>query len=415
MPEIVFDIESRSSVSLHDRGSHIYAIDPTTEVLYLVYAIDDGEPQSWLPDNPVPSVFFEIEANPEDWNVIAHNFEFERPIYDHILISRHGFPLIPATIWHCSQRLALANAYPAELGLLAEALGLPYRKDPAAKKAMLQVTRPKTQRKRKPTTIPIWDEDPAKLQLLYERCKLDVITTRAVWNSPKLKPLSEPERRQQLYDMAINARGVRLDRAFATKAHNLAIRERTAINLRLAELTQGTITSVDQAQRLLTAINARGYNMTTLNKRAVAQVLANKPDDCVEQLLKLRQTGARAAVRKFQRMLDFASSADDRMRGTLRMYGGATGRWAGLGPQLQNVKKNESNLPLTVVDSIRAGDHNEIAQYGNPLSLLGDVSLRRPGHGAQIRRPRRHRERGPCLASRRTMETHRPQDLPADR
>src|SRR4029077_13076739 len=73
-------------------------------------------------------------------------------------------------------------------------------------------------------------------------------------------------------------------------------------------------------------------------------------------------------------MLSYASPVDDRMRGTLRMYGAGPGRWAGLGPQLQNLKKNESNLPLSVVDSIRAGDHTGIAQYGNLLALLGDVS-----------------------------------------
>ena len=114
--------------------------------------------------------------------------------------------------------------------------------------------------------------------------------------------------------------------------------------------------------------------MTSLNKRAVAQVLAHKPDDYVRQLLELRRTGARAAVNKFKRMLAYASPADDRMRGTLRMYGAGPGRWAGLGPQLQNLKKNESNLPLSVVDSVRAGDRSGIAQYGNPLALLGDVS-----------------------------------------
>ena len=85
-------------------------------------------------------------------------------------------------------------------------------------------------------------------------------------------------------------------------------------------------------------------------------MLAHKPDDYVRQLLELRRTGARAAVNKFKRMLAYASPLDDRMRGTLRMYGAGPGRWAGLGPQLQNLKKNESNLPLTVVDSIRAGD-----------------------------------------------------------
>ena len=201
-----------------------------------------------------------------------------------------------------------------------------------------------------------------------------MITTRAVWLSPKLKQLSETERRYQLQDLAINRRGIRLDRSFTTAARDLVINERKAIGLKLQELTEGTITSADQVKRFLEAINARGHNMTSLNKHAVAQALATKPDDYVCQLLELRRTAARASVNKFKRMLAYASTADDRMRGTLRMYGGAPGRWSGLGPQLQNLKKNESNLPLSVVDQVRAGDCNGIAQYGNPLSLLGDIS-----------------------------------------
>jgi hypothetical protein len=42
---------------------------------------------------------------------------------------------------------------------------------------MLAVSRPKVRRKREATTIQTWDEDPAKLELLFERCRLDVITT----------------------------------------------------------------------------------------------------------------------------------------------------------------------------------------------------------------------------------------------
>jgi DNA polymerase len=239
---------------------------------------------------------------------------------------------------------------------------------------MLAVSRPVQNRKRKSTTMPVWNEDPDKLALLYERCKLDVITTRAVWQSLKLKHLSAGERYYQIEDGVINGRGVRCDRAFVTAARDLATRERIAINLKLQELTCGNITSVDQSKRFLDAINTRGHAMTTLNKRVVAQVLANKPDDYVRQLLELRRTGARAAVNKFKRMLAYASPLDDRMRGTLRMYGAGPGRWSGLGPQLQNLKKNESNLPLDVVDSIRIGNRSGIAQYGNPLSLLGDVS-----------------------------------------
>ena len=172
---------------------------------------------------------------------------------------------------------------------------------------MLAVSRPKQQRKRKPTTMPVWDEDPAKLALLYERCKLDVITTRAVWQSLKLKHLSAAERYYQLQDAKINARGIRCDRAFVTAARDLATRERTAINLKLQELTHGTITSVDQTKRFLDAINARGHTTTTLSKRAIAEVLAHMPDHYVRQLLELRRTGARAAVNKFKRMLAYVA------------------------------------------------------------------------------------------------------------
>ena len=374
MPIAYWDVETRSGVSLREAGAYRYAIDPTTQPLCLAYAADDSDPQLWLPTEPTPPLFLKIAANPSDWQLVSHNWEFERSILEHVLIPRYDFRPIPLEIQQCSQRLTLANAYPAELDLLAQALGLPYRKDPAARRAMLQVSRPRAQRKRKTTTIPSWDEDPGKLQLVYERCKLDVVTTRAVFNSPKLDRLSETERRFQLQDAAINARGVRLDREFAAAAMALAFNERAAVNLKLQELTHGAITSVDQNARFLAAVNARGHAMTTVNKRAVAQVLAHKPDDHVRRLLELRQIGARAAVNKFRRMLAFASPHDDRLRGCLRMYGASTGRWTGLGPQLQNLKKNESGLPLSVVDSVRRGDRDGIALFGAPLALLGDIS-----------------------------------------
>jgi DNA polymerase len=97
-------------------------------------AIDDEEPQLWLPADPVPPVFFAIATHPTNWKVIAHNFDFEREMYENVLVPRYGFPTILRNILHCTQRLAMANAYPAELGLLAQALGLPYCKDPAAAK-----------------------------------------------------------------------------------------------------------------------------------------------------------------------------------------------------------------------------------------------------------------------------------------
>jgi hypothetical protein len=264
----------------------------------------------------------------------------------------------------------------------------------------------------------VWDEDPAKLQLVDERCKLDVITTRAVWQSPKLKPLSEIERRYQFLDAIINGRGIRLDRAFVTAGRDLDVNERIAINLKLQELTFGAITSIDQAKRLLDAINARGHAMTTMNKRAVAQVLANKPDDYVRQLLEWRRNGARTTVAKLKRMLAYASPRDDRLRGCLRYHGSATGRWSGLGPQLQNLKKNESGLPLSLVDSVRASDRDAIARYGNPLAGRGSLTrgaVRQSRQGAQERRLRRRRIRGVGVGGRRGLEASRLRRISAHR
>ena len=306
------------------------APNSSTEPLYVCWAIDDGEVQTWRSGDPP------IPFDPS-WDAVAHNYEFERPFYELILIPRHSFPVIPLERWHCSMRLALANAYPAELGLLSQALGLPYRKDPKAVKALREVSRPRKKGDG-------WDEDPDKLALVHARCVLDVITTRAVWTHPKLRRLSESERRLQLLDAEINRRGVRIDRAFVEAARTLAANERNTINVRISELTEGEITSVNQVQRLRAAVNARGHAMATLGKRSVATVLAHDPDDHVRELLELRRDGARASVRKFTRILDYA--ADDRLRGTLRMYGATTGRWTSPGPQLHNLRRNELGLPL---------------------------------------------------------------------
>jgi DNA polymerase len=376
MQTIVLDTETRSEANLRDVGAYVYAQHPSTSPLCLVHTLDDTEPDLWLPPNPVPPLFFRIAEKPGEYEVFAHNAMFDAAIYDFVLVPIYGFPPLPLEVWHCSQRIAMANGLPAELDRLAVALGLPYRKDPEARKAMLAVSKPKQKRGKKGSNSgkPVFDDDPAKLALTYERCKLDAITTRAAVKAPAMRRLSPTERRYQLQDWAINLRGVRIDRAFVEAARDLSVRERIAINLRLQELTDGGITSVDQVARLLKAVNERGHHMTTLSKRAVTQVLAGKPDGFVAELLTLRRDGARASVRKFKRLGDYAADDDDRIRLHLRMYGAGPGRWAGLGPQLQNLKKNEASLPLSVVDSVRRGERAEIAKYGNPLGLLGDIS-----------------------------------------
>ena len=147
MPELFWDIESRSAASLRLGGLWNYAAHASTEVLCLCYAIDDVEVQTWLPGQAAPEPFLAAARDPGNWRLIAHNFEFERAIIEHQLVPKHGFPPIPLEAQHCSQAVALANAYPAELETLARALELPYRKDREGIVLMRQMSRPRKPRK----------------------------------------------------------------------------------------------------------------------------------------------------------------------------------------------------------------------------------------------------------------------------
>src|SRR6516165_4187061 len=378
MPNVYWDLETYSHCNLKDRGAYIYASDPTTDIFFFCYAIDDGEVQVWRPGDPVAQPF----AEPTSYKFVSDNWDFERAIHAKILVKRYGFPPLPIENQDCAERLALANAYPAELALRCKALDLPYFKDDAARRAMLRLSRPQTAKKRKKP------EDPAArerdLALLLERCKTDVESTRAAYNHPRLHALLPEEREQLLLDAKINARGIGANIPFLEAMRALAVQERNAVNVRLNELTAGVVTSVFQRDRIVKLVNTHGHAMTSLTKRAVAATLAHKPDDFVRELLQLRQQGAYASVRMAKRLLGFADPSDGRIRGALRIYGGAPGRWSSPGPQLHNLRRNDAEYPASLVDALIAGDHAELARFGNPLGVAAELSraalCAKPGH-----------------------------------
>ena len=70
------DFETRSKADLKKVGAAVYAADPSTEILCVAYAVDDGPVQLWRPGDPVPAEWFEAAANPS-WTAVAHNDAFE--------------------------------------------------------------------------------------------------------------------------------------------------------------------------------------------------------------------------------------------------------------------------------------------------------------------------------------------------
>jgi DNA polymerase len=369
MTIIYWDCETFSDLSLKEYGAYVYAGHKSTGIHFFCYAVDDSDDvEVWKPGDAVPEPF----ANPLSYFFVSDNWEFERAIHARILVELYGFFPIPLENQDCAQRLALANAYPAELGLRCEALGLPYRKDPEARKAMLRLSRPQAAKKRKKPVDPAAHE--RDLVLLRKRCMDDVRATRAAYTSPRLRPLLPEERQLLLLDAKINARGVCANVPFLEAAQKFAVQERNAINTRLNELTAGVITSVNQVARIMEAVNARGHDMTSLNKRAVAATLAHQPAGFVKELLELRQRGAFASTTKFKKLLNFSDPKDHRIRSALRIYSAGPGRWSAIGAQLHNLPRNDAELPSSLVAALIAGDRTELARYGNPLKVISGIS-----------------------------------------
>jgi DNA polymerase len=234
---------------------------------------------------------------------------------------------------------------------------------------MLRLARPQTAKKRKKPADPAQQE--RDLALLLERCKRDVEATRAVHRSQQLRQQLPQERELLLLDARINARGVHANTPFLEAVRKLAIEERNNVNVRLDELTKGIVTSVDQVARIKKLVNERGHELTTLGKRSVAAALAHKPDAYVTELLRLRQQGAYASVRMAKRLLGYADPDDGRIRDALRIYGAGPGRWSSPGPQLQNLRRNDSQYPVALVEALAvAAELSRAALCAHPGHVL---------------------------------------------
>jgi DNA polymerase len=210
MPTLFRDYETRSTLNLKLCGAHKYASHPTTDVWCCAYAIDEGPVQLWLPRHPVPAEFIEAANNP-DWIVSAFNDSFERAIEQHVMGSRYSFPIIPLDRHRCSQAAAQALALPASLKAVAKALEIAEQKDESGQRLMIQMSRPRHPRKGENPVGTYWFDDEERRSRLYDYCRRDVLTERAVHK--RIGHLPDDEQAVWLVDALINDRGIHRSQA----------------------------------------------------------------------------------------------------------------------------------------------------------------------------------------------------------
>jgi DNA polymerase len=366
------DYETRSRVDLRKVGTARYAADPSTEVLCVAFAVDDGPLQLWRPGDPVPPEFFEAAANPT-WVVAAHNDAFEAAVEQYVLHPRHGFPVIPLEHHICTQAMCLALGLPAKLSATADALELENRKDAAGERLMHQVSKPRRARQGEDPAITRWFDDNDRLQRLYDYCCQDVEVERELHG--RLPRLTAAERALWTLDSQINSRGFHVDRRFAEAARRIAQAAAPEIDAELADLTAGAVTGINQVSRLMQWLRDQGCTAQTLGRKSVEKLLeqAELPS-AVHRVLELRLGGAQAAVKKINALLARAGD-DDRVRGAFRYHGAATGRWAGEGFQPQNLKRPVVDDLAAAIDAVATGDYGHVKElYPRPLAVVGDCS-----------------------------------------
>jgi DNA polymerase len=356
MPVLFRDVETRSAVDLKATGAHRYAADPTTEVLCIGYAVDDGPADIWIPGQPIPAPFVEAARNP-DWLVIAHNDAFERAIEEHILTPRHGWPQIPIDRHRCTMAMALAAALPGALDKAVAALDLPYSKDKAGQVLMRRMSKPRPDG--------TYIDDPESHTRLRKYCQRDIEAERATYRA--LPPLTAEEQQIWQLDAVINARGFHTDGALLDAASQVVAAAEESAQAEFRQIT--SLDSTNQVARFVAWLAAHGCIVTDVQKGTLKHALrrAGLASE-VRRAIELRLELAHASAAKVEALRTWRG-ADGRVRGTLIYCGAATGRWVGRGPQPQNFKRDGEDIDTKVAAVMNGG-----AGLASPVEAVGEIA-----------------------------------------
>jgi DNA polymerase len=365
MVAVHLDYETFSTVDLPRAGLWSYAHSPATDILCLGWAINDEEPQLWLPGQPIP---FKLHDALLHGRLLAFNANFERAITE-CVGTRYGMAKPKLSQWEDTQAIARMCAFPGSLAKCAKALGLEQQKDPDGARLIRFFSMPQRDGSR---NLP--KDNPHEFKAFCRYCLQDVRVDRAIHGALPVQSLPPFERRVWQIDSIINERGVFIDVAMARGAEALVSRAKATAAESLARMTDGEITGPGQAKRILALADRLGAPLPNLQKPSVAEALANENlPDLLRDVLELRSISNLSSVAKYKAMLK-AVEKDGRIRGVHMYHSATTGRWGGRLVQFQNLPRPSVKLNEFDHDCIRRGDAKTLELlYLNLLPVLRDA------------------------------------------
>lgn len=337
------DIETFSSVDIKKAGLYKYVQSPDFQILLFAYSWDGGPVAiidlaqgEQIPENVITAL--------SDPRVIKHAYNAAFEWY-----SLGKFWPTPLEQWRCTQIHGLYCGYPAGLGKVGEALGLPQDKKKMGvggaliRTFCIPVKKPAKANGYRTRTLP--HHEPEKWELFKEYCVGDVVAEMEILRRLSVFPVPDQEWHLWQLDQRINVRGIACDLQLvdgALTVNDEITKELTAEAIQLSGLDNPK--SVQQLKKWLS--EEIGEEIEDLKKDTVSGLIKNVEEGRAKRVLQIRKELSKTSVKKYQAM-ETVACVDGRVRGLLQFYGAnRTGRWAGRLVQVHNLTKNKMELDL---------------------------------------------------------------------
>lgn len=393
------DFETFSAVDIRKHGASRYLKDPSTEILMLAWAWNNGPVKQWVPAETVglrseykskrayqfalqEDMPREVREGLQDRDVDKVGWNaggFERPAWAHVV----GL-WTPIDEWRDTMVHALTMSLPGRLKLAGKALGLgeDLLKHTDGTALLNYWTRPRTTQTQtidRYRNLPHHDRAKWNTFKLYNR--QDVIAERAIGQEIEDFPMPDHELRLWFLDQEINERGIPINLDMVDNACRI-IDQLIADRMEKLQLETGLDNPGSTAQ-LLPWLREHGYWFEDLKKGHVARArekidaedLADGYDlPCrLSRVLAWRQEVSKSSVKKYKALQSLTDS-DGALRNAFQFAGaGRTWRWAGRGWQPQNLAKPIKALEKKMVDvaaDIERLNFEELSsKYHRPPSL----------------------------------------------
>ena len=337
---LYLDLETRSQCDLIFHGLRRYAEDPSTQVICMAFAFDDGPIEFWWASEPFP------QQVTDHFNrgllVTAHNAEFERHLFEWVIAPDYNFTPPKREQWRCSMAMSLANGYAGGLDAAAVGVGLPFRKHAQGTRLITDYCK----------TNHLTEFKPGDAELMKAYNISDVEIMRALVKT--LRPLTDLEWEEYHLNTRINERGIPIDVEFCEAALGYTHEVADDANAQIARLTGGLMTKSTQRkgrdawlfpkltepQLKMLEVYKNGEKKICMDYSHRSYLLARDDLDAdARELLEYINNAGSSALKKFA--VAAHTHVEGRVCNTFLWNGaGRTGRFSGKGLQPHNIRRD---------------------------------------------------------------------------